>query len=38
VTYESIHDGQFREALKRVMPVTTVEKLFREYDAAPEAV
>ena len=36
VTYESIHDGKFREALDKVMPARTVEKLFREYDAAPE--
>ncbi len=36
VTYESIHDGKFREGLERVMPGRTVEKLFREHDAAPE--
>lgn len=36
VTYESIHDGKFRAALERVMPARTVEKLFHEYDAAPE--
>lgn len=34
VTYESIHDPRFRDALEKVMPEATMEKLFSEYDAA----
>jgi hypothetical protein len=30
ITYESIHEANFSEAVARVMPKTTVEKLFRE--------
>ena len=36
VSYETIHDQKFCEALRRVMPARTVEKLFSEYNAAPE--
>jgi len=36
VSYESIHDQKFHEALGRVMHKITVEKLFSEHHAAPE--
>lgn len=37
ISYETIHDNGFREALKKAkIPKGQLEKLFSEYDAAPE--
>jgi hypothetical protein len=37
ITYETIHDQRFREALERAgIPDRSLLQLFREYDTAPE--
>jgi hypothetical protein len=38
ISYETIHNPVFMDELKRVMPKSTVERLFSEHDAAPERV
>ncbi len=37
VSYETIHDPKFRDALLSKLPRDVVDKLFSEHDAAPEA-